>query len=80
MGQLIIRKLEDEVISRLKARARASGSSLEEFARETLRAAVKPSASEILAEVDRIRSMGRPTDCDSTATIREARDRGWRGD
>lgn len=79
MGQIIIRKLEDEVIDRLKARARAAGTSLEEVARETLRAAVEPSRAEVLAEADRIRAMGDPSTKDSTQVIREVRDRGWRG-
>jgi plasmid stability protein len=77
MGQVLVRKLEDEVIERLKAKAKASGRSPEEFARQTLREAAKPSREEVWAEIDRIREMNGPTDFDSTAYIREMRDRGW---
>ena len=77
MGQVLVRKLEDDVIKRLKAKAKASGRSLEEFARQALREAAKPSREEVWAEIDRIREMNGPTDFDSTAYIREMRDRGW---
>jgi antitoxin FitA len=77
MGQLLVRKLEDEVIERLKAKAKANGHSLEEFARHALRGASQPSREEVWAEIDRVRKMNGPTDFDSTACIREMRDRGW---
>lgn len=77
MGQVLVRKLEDEVIQRLKSKAKAQGQSLEEFARQTLRQAAQPAREEVWAEIDRIRSENPPSDFDSTAYIREMRDRGW---
>jgi len=77
VGQVLVRKLEDGVIERLKVKARASGRSLEEFARHALREAAKPSREEVWAEIDRIRELNRATDFDSTAVIREMRERAW---
>jgi plasmid stability protein len=36
MGQIIFRNLDDQIIDRLKQRARAAGSSLEQVARDAL--------------------------------------------
>lgn len=80
MAQVLVRGLEQEVVDRLKAKAKASGTSLEEFARRALRDVAKPSKDEAWAEIDRIRAMMPKSDFDSTAYIREMRDRGWRGD
>ena len=77
MGQVLVRKLEDDVIRRLKAKAKASGRSLEDVARSALREAAKPCPEEVWAEIDRIREMNGPSDFDSTAAICEMRDRGW---
>jgi plasmid stability protein len=41
LGQVLVRKLEDDVIRRLKAKAKASGRSLEDLARSALREAAK---------------------------------------
>ena len=66
MGQVLVRKLEDDVIRRLKAKAKASGRSLEDVARSALREAAKPSPEEVWAEIDRIREMnGQQHGCDS---------------
>jgi plasmid stability protein len=73
MGQLLVRKLEDELIERLKAKAR--GNSLEEFARAALRKAAEPSREELWAEIDRFRARIGPLSGDSTAMIREDRDK-----
>jgi antitoxin FitA len=77
LGQVLVRKLEDDVIRRLKAKAKASGRSLEDLARNALREAAKPSPEEVWAEIDRIREMNGPSDFNSTAYIRQMRDRGW---
>lgn len=66
MAQVLVRGLEQEVVDRLKAQAKSSGTSLEEFARRTLRDAVKLSSEDAWAEIDRIRAMSTPTDFDST--------------
>ena len=77
MGQVLVRKLEDDVIRRLKAKAKASGRSLEDLARSALREAAKPCPEEVWAEIDRIREMNGRSDFNSTAYLRQMRDRGW---
>ncbi len=74
MGQILVRNIEDDVVDRLKANARQAGLSLEEVARNALREAAKPSRAELLAELDRIRSMSPFSPVDSTNLIREDRD------
>jgi plasmid stability protein len=74
MGQVLVRNLDDEVIQRLKAKAKASGTSLEEIARDALRRAAEPSRAELWAEIDRVRERIGPVAGDSTAFIREDRD------
>lgn len=74
MAQVLVRGLEQEVLERLKAKAKASGTSLEEFARRTLRRVAEPSKEDIWAEIDRIRALTpKPLD-DSTRLVREDRD------
>ncbi len=80
MGQVLVRNLDDAVIARLKAKAKAEKISVEELARRALRDAVRPTKEEAWAEIDRIRAMSKPSDFDSTQVIREGRDCGWRGD
>lgn len=60
MGQLIVRKLDDAIIKRLKQRAKKQGISLEEAVRRVLSEAVKPSKDELLEEMRRIRAMSPP--------------------
>lgn len=74
MAQVLVRNLEAEVVERLKAKARARGTSLEEIAREALRQAVKPMTDELWAEIDSIRERIGPIPGDSTVLIREDRD------
>lgn len=74
MGQIIVRNLDDAVIERLKARAVAANTSLEQTVRDILSAAVKPSREELWAELDRLRALSPPSTLDSTALIREDRD------
>lgn len=74
MAQLLVRNLESDVVERLRGKAKASGTSLEEFARQTLREAAKPSRAEIIAEVDRIRALNKGSSFDSTAELRRLRD------
>lgn len=42
MGQIIVRKVDDDVLKRLKARAKANGRSAEAEVREILNEAVSP--------------------------------------
>jgi len=60
MGQIIVRKLDDEIIKRLKQRAKKQGISLEEAVRRALEDAVKPSKAELLEDLRRIRAMSPP--------------------
>jgi antitoxin FitA len=75
MGQVIIRKLDDEVIAAHKRRAAARGVSLEQQLRDVLAEAAKPSREEIIADLRRIRAMTpKGPRIDSTDLIREDRD------
>jgi plasmid stability protein len=79
MGQIIVRNLDDEVISRLKRRAAKANKSLEQTVRDILTEATKTTGEEAWAEVDRLREEilkrnGGPVDFDFTAAIREDRD------
>jgi plasmid stability protein len=77
MGQIIVRKLDESVVQRLKQRAKVQGISLEEAVRRILSEAVKPSKAELLKEIDRIRAMSKPITEPpfSQDLIREDRDR-----
>jgi plasmid stability protein len=58
MGTLTIRKLDDEIIGRLKERARTRGRSLEAELRELLaQSSRQPLILDALAEADRIAAM-----------------------
>jgi plasmid stability protein len=80
MAQVIVRNLDDNVVARLKRRAKAHERRLDEELREIFVDAAKemgrPARAELLTEIDRIRSMT-PKDSriDSTALIRADRDR-----
>jgi plasmid stability protein len=78
MVDILVRDVDAETANRLKAKAKASGKSVGEIAREALRSAAKPSKEEAWAAIDRIREKIRAAvghDLpDSTAGIREDRD------
>jgi plasmid stability protein len=74
MTDILVRNVEEDVARRLKEKAASMGISLNEVAREAFRKAVKPSKTELLAEMDRIRAMSPYSRVDSTALIREDRD------
>jgi plasmid stability protein len=78
MVDILVRNVDDATAAQLKKRAKTAGKSLNDVAREALRAAAKPSKEEVWAEADRIRAkirarVGRDLP-DSTAGIREDRD------
>lgn len=75
MGQVLVRNLDDQVIESLRRRAAAHGHSLEQELRLVLTAAAQPNVPERLALVDRVRALSGPTGIDSTALVREDRDR-----
>lgn len=80
MGTLTIRNIDDEVIARLKDRARQNDRSLEAEIRAILRhEAQRPTGQERVALARRIAAMT-PDDAsqtDSTDIVRAARDRGY---
>ncbi len=57
MGQVLVRNLDDSVISALRSRASAKGFSLEAELREVLTAAARPSRAELIEELRTIRAM-----------------------
>lgn len=78
MAQVLVRNLDDQVVERLRQRAKAEGKSLEQALRDLLTEAARPDREEILAEMDRIRAMTPAVpQTDSAELIREDRDRGW---
>jgi plasmid stability protein len=60
MGQVIVRNLDDTVIERHRARAKARGVSLEQELRDVLTAAGHAGREQLLAEARRIRAANRP--------------------
>jgi plasmid stability protein len=74
MGQILVRNLDDQVIARLKQRARDENSSLEQSVRRILTEAARPSRMQVIEEIDALRRRIGPLPGDSTATIREHRD------
>ena len=59
MGSMIIRNIPDEVLLRLKERARVAGKSTEQLAREALAEKAKPSRKEIIHRMEAIRASSR---------------------
>ena len=57
VGQVVIRNIDDRVLDRLKARARAQRKSLEQSLRDLLTEAANPSRAELIADLERIRAM-----------------------
>jgi plasmid stability protein len=75
MAQVIIRNLDEHVVSSLKIKAELHGHSLEQELREILKRAAELTPQEKVAMVDRIRAMqARPLTIDSADLIREDRD------
>lgn len=76
MGQILVRNLDDAVITELRRLAAAAGTSTEEQARRALTRAVgldRAAAAERLAEVRRL--IGRVPGPTSVELLREDRDR-----
>lgn len=77
MAQLLVRKLDDEVVQRLKRRAAGNRRSLEAEARAILTRESGPSHAELIAEITARRErIGRAVSGaqDSVALIQEGRD------
>jgi plasmid stability protein len=78
MVDILVRNVDDATAALLKRKAKAAGKSVNDIAREALRAAVRPNKEEVWAEIDRFREriharVGRDLS-DSTADIRKDRD------
>jgi plasmid stability protein len=56
MGSMVIRNIPEDVLKRLKERAKAEGKSAEQLAREALSTQAKPSREDALRRIDAIRS------------------------
>jgi antitoxin FitA len=74
MVDILVRNVDDAVAAQLKKKAKAAGKSMNDLAREALRAAARPSKEEAWAEADRIRAKIGKVTGDSTQIIREWRD------
>jgi plasmid stability protein len=75
MAQVIVRNLDDEVVSSLKIKAELHGHSLEQELRKILKRATELSSEEKLALADWIAALTRrPLQTDSSDLIREDRD------
>jgi plasmid stability protein len=78
MVDILVRNVDDATAAELKKKAKSAGKSLNDLARDALRAAAKPSKQEVWAEADRFRERIRARVgydlSDSTADIREDRD------
>ena len=74
MGQILVRNLDDGVIERLKKKAVDEKVSLEQFVRNLLFVASKPSKEEMLADMDRLRNANPYTSIDAVDLIRADRD------
>jgi plasmid stability protein len=76
MAQLLVRKLDDDLVVRLKARAAEHGRSAEAEHRAILQQALRPKDDDFWARADefRRRTAGKMK-TDSTDLIREERDR-----
>ena len=75
MASMVIRNIPDDILNRLKERAKAEGKSAEQLGREALADKARPSREQIIKEIDAIRSLSKPIDLETTLRImREARD------
>jgi plasmid stability protein len=77
MVDILVRNVDEDIARRLKEKAKAKGTSVNETARQAIAAYVKPSKEDAWAAVDRIRAKIGKVSGDSTADIREDRDNGW---
>jgi len=75
MVDILVRNVDKETARRLKEKAKAKGTSVNETVREALAAYVKPGKEEAWARIDAIRKKIGKVSGNSTADIREDRDR-----
>ena len=65
MGSMVIRNIPDDVLTRLKEKARTEGKSAEQLAREALAEKAKPSREEVVRRMDAIRARSKPVDLET---------------
>ena len=75
MADILVRGLDDDIAARLKEKARRGERSLNDLVKDVLSEAARPSREEFWAKVKSLRDSMGPMPDDSTALIREDRDR-----
>lgn len=71
MGSMVIRNIPDDVLNRLKERAKAEGKSAEQLGREALAEKAKPSREALIRRVEQIRARSNPVDLETALRIME---------
>jgi plasmid stability protein len=74
MVDILARNVDEDVVRRLKAKAKAKGVSLNEILREAIKAYVNADKADAWAAIDAIREKIGKVSGDSTKDIREDRD------
>jgi plasmid stability protein len=75
MAQILVRNLDDAVVDRLKLRAQAKGTSLEQEARTILTEASQMTRAEVAKRLEEFRARQKPNKTRAADLIREDRDR-----
>jgi antitoxin FitA len=75
MAQILVRNLDSSVVERLKMRARAKGTSLEQEAREILTQASTLTRAEVVRQLEKLRAKQNPSRRSVVDDIREDRER-----
>ena len=65
MASMVIRNIPDDVLAKLKEKARSEGKSTEQVAREALAEKARPSRDELLRRMEEIRSRSKPVDLET---------------
>lgn len=71
MGSMVVRNIPDDVLKRLKNRAKADGKSAEQFLREMITESDRPSREELVRSSDEIRAMSPKIDLETALQIME---------
>jgi plasmid stability protein len=71
MASMVIRNIPEDVVDRLKEKARIAGKSTEQLAREALAEKAKPSREELIRRMDEIRAQSKPVDLETTLRLME---------
>jgi plasmid stability protein len=74
LADILVRNVDDRIVHAMKRRARESGRSMNDVARDLLETVERPSPRDLVEMSRRIRAMSGPFTDDSTVLIREDRD------